>query len=193
MGTLQQELTKLTTLDNLAFDDDPTPPPTQELMNTPTAPTEKPKRQLYWEYIRDHEGTTTRQMADAFGMDQTQLATVVTKLLNKGIIDRWKDTAGAYQYRVCVNEYPITTMEQKVSAMVAGRRAQRLKARRKHAPEKSPKPTLEEKKAAFYNAAPTAPLPPNMRFTASVPELLNALSITQARALYDELKKIFGG
>jgi hypothetical protein len=37
-----------------------------------------------------------------------------------------------------------------------------------------------------------APLPDNVKFTASVPQLLDTLSIVQARELYDALKKIFG-
>lgn len=39
----------------------------------------------------------------------------------------------------------------------------------------------------------TAPLPPNLRFSATVPELLETMSIVQARELYDALRKIFGG
>lgn len=36
------------------------------------------------------------------------------------------------------------------------------------------------------------PLPPNVRFNATIPELLNTMSVVQARELYDSLKKIFG-
>jgi hypothetical protein len=36
------------------------------------------------------------------------------------------------------------------------------------------------------------PVPNNVRITGTVPELLNALSIVQARELYDALRKIFG-
>lgn len=38
-----------------------------------------------------------------------------------------------------------------------------------------------------------APMPPGLRFRATAAELLDTLSITQARELYDELRKIFGG
>jgi len=37
-----------------------------------------------------------------------------------------------------------------------------------------------------------APVPDNAKFVATVPQLLDTLSIVQARELYDALKKIFG-
>jgi hypothetical protein len=37
-----------------------------------------------------------------------------------------------------------------------------------------------------------APVPDNVKLTTSVPQLLDTLSIVQARELYDALKKIFG-
>lgn len=200
MGTLQQELTKLQTLDNMSFDDDPTPTPPLTQENTVVTSAvaraiEKSKRQIIWEWVRDHPSSSAREIADAFSSDQQSVATILTKFTTKGIVTRTKHK-GVFCYTATSTEYPVMSMEEKVTRMLEGRgkrKPYRTKRTRAHASEKLPKPTLEEKKAAFYSAAPTAPLPPNLRFTASVSELLNTLSITQARALYDELKKVFGG
>jgi hypothetical protein len=55
---------------------------------------------------------------------------------------------------------------------------------------------VNDKQVKMLEAAmPTgvAPLPSGMRFQATVSQLLDTMSIVQARELYDELKKIFGG
>jgi hypothetical protein len=48
-----------------------------------------------------------------------------------------------------------------------------------------------EKPVAKVTPKP-APVPDNVKLTTSVPQLLDTLSIVQARELYDALKKIFG-
>ena len=48
-------------------------------------------------------------------------------------------------------------------------------------------------KAAKVPATTSVPLPANARFTATIPELLDTMSVVQAREMYDALKKIFGG
>lgn len=52
-------------------------------------------------------------------------------------------------------------------------------------PKGRPKATEQEAKVV--------PVPSGVRLTATATELLETLSIKQARALYDELRKIFGG
>jgi len=49
----------------------------------------------------------------------------------------------------------------------------------------------QAKPAAKATPKPT-PVPDNAKFSATVPQLLDTLSIVQARELYDALKKIFG-
>jgi hypothetical protein len=55
-----------------------------------------------------------------------------------------------------------------------------------------PKAKAKKAKPVAVVTPKTTPLPDNVRFTATVPQLLDTLSIVQARELYDALKKIFG-
>lgn len=48
-------------------------------------------------------------------------------------------------------------------------------------------------KAAKLPETTSVQLPANVRFTATTPELLDTMSVVQAREMYDALKKIFGG
>ena len=51
---------------------------------------------------------------------------------------------------------------------------------------------LRREKSVAKATPKTAPVPDNAKLPTSVPQLLDTLSIVQARELYDALKKIFG-
>ena len=51
---------------------------------------------------------------------------------------------------------------------------------------------LRREKSVAKATPKPAPVPDNVKLTTSVPQLLDTLSIVQARELYDALKKIFG-
>lgn len=154
---------------------------------------EKSKRQLYWEWLRDHPSSSSREVGEAFGIDQTQTATIMTKFLAKGIVTRTKH-GGVYCYTTVGDEYPVMSLEERVSFMLEARAANRLKAKAKRKYTKRAAParaavekTLEERKRELI--APTV----SQGFVDSTQAFINSLTVHQAKAVYEELKKIFGG
>lgn len=195
MGTLQTELKKLTELDNLAFDDDPQQQ-AQPQQTTSAAVTnqEKSKRHIYWEWLRDHPSSTAREMAEALDVSVPDMATIVHTFYERGLVDR-RNRGGVYTYHTAVDKYPVLDTAERVRRMTEARKAnlEARKANKSKAPRKAKvsKPTdihiLEERKAALRGPEPLRIV------SGSVDEILNRLTLTQARDLYDRLRKIFGG
>jgi predicted transcriptional regulator len=167
MGTLQSELSKVN-LDSLQFDDDPSAPTAVAVV---TASSDLSQAQQYWEWIRQNPERTAREVADAFGKPQLHVATVITKLWQRGLLSRREHEAGrSYRYTVCVAAYPRVTTAQRVASMLAARAA-RSKRKEKAA---APAPA----------AAVAAPV--------SIDAYVDSLTIAQARQLFDRLSKMFG-
>lgn len=188
MGTLQQELmTKVQTLDSLRFDDDPNPPPTQETTVAIDTP-KKSLRQVYWEWLRDNPASSARDLADAFGMAQTDAANILLKFLARNLVVRTKHGASPFCYTTAVDEYPVVSPEEKIRLMVEAKRRKPSKPykskRAKHAQDVK---SLEQRKAELVKPGVAN------GFVDSVHTFINQLTVHQAKAVYDELKKIFGG
>lgn len=190
MGTLQQELlTKVQTLDSLRFDDDPNPPPTQEItMATSTNTQAKTLRQTYWEWLRDHPSSTAREMAKACGIDQTDAANTLLKFLGRGLVERVKHD-GVFCYTTVGDTYPVLSSEELIKRMLEGRakRARGKAYKSKRAKHAETVKSIEQRKAELIAPGVTN------GFVDSVQTFINQLTVHQARAVYDELKKVFGG
>lgn len=189
MGTLQTELMKLTTLDNLTFDDDPAETPTPPIVQeTTVAPQEgKTLRQQYWEWLREHPGSTAKQLGTAVGLPQTEACNILYRLMQRGIVVRSK-SGGYFQYQTVGDEYPVMTAEEKVRRMNEARHSKPsapYKSKRvKHAQAEK---TIEERKAELRSPGVTN------GFMDSVQGFINQLTVHQAKAVYVELRKVFGG
>lgn len=177
MGTLQSELSKIGTLDNLKFDDDP-----QDRAEPAVVVEEegKSQRRLIWEWLKDHPGSTNRQIAEGSGQTKKFVATAMHHFHRKGVVSR-KMIGDLYHFTATTDKYP---------AMSNAERARVMLAARKYNSKTKPKAA---KKARVTQDAPVstpqAPLP----VVNSIDDILNHLSVVQARELYDKLRKIFGG
>jgi predicted phage tail protein len=129
-----------------------------------------------WLYIKDHPGVTGADAGQGAGIDRTSASSLTSQMFAKGVLTRTKpDDGGAYRYTVVDPNYTPLTSRQALERAVAAKQANKNKK-------------LKAKPKAAV-AAPTPTAPPDL----TVHDLLNTMSITKARALYDELKKIFGG
>jgi hypothetical protein len=129
-----------------------------------------------WLYIKDHPGITGAEAGEGAGIDRTSASSLTSQMFAKGVLTRTKpDDGGAYRYTVVDPNYTPLTSRQALERAAAAKlaiKSKKLKAKTKAAV-----------------AAPTPAAPQDV----SVQELLNTMPIAKARALYDELKKIFGG
>ena len=158
-------------LATMAFDDSGEATDTTE---TPT-PLSNQSRTL-WLDIKDHPGSTAAEAAERTGIDRSSASTLTSQMFIKGIVTRTRaGDDSAYRYTVADPDYKPMSKQQAIERAVAAKQANKNKKVKKTKP-----------KAAV--AAPTPAAPPDI----TVHDLLNTLSITKARALYDELKKIFG-
>ncbi len=118
--------------------------------------------------IRDNPGLTRSELIELArnaGIKDASSSSLVVQFTKRGII-RAEKNGSVSTYKTVGNHY--------VKGYVARAKAKKAKP----VAEVTPKPT----------PAPDNPI----RVIGTVPELLNALSIVQARELYDALKKIFG-
>jgi hypothetical protein len=145
------------------------PAPTKEYFSVTNNVT-----RVTFDYVRDNPGKTRKEVALALGT-QGFKASSVTSLLGQ-MRKQGLMRESAHLLYVTTNEYrPLKS-------------AKVLKAR-------AAKPQAQQRKIVTITrrAAPVAE--PTLQINAvwDAEALLNSLSITQARALYDALRKIFGG
>lgn len=174
MGTLQAELKKITSLDSLKFDDDPQDSPAPTVVADEGR---KPQRKVIWEWLHAHPGATNGQIARATGMAGKFVATALNHFHHRGAVSR-EMVDGVYLFTTATDTYP---------AMSNAERAQVMLAARKHLGKNRGKAKVVKQE----RAKPTAP--PPLPVLNSIDDIINHLSVVQARELYDKLRKIFGG
>lgn len=133
-----------------------------------------------FEYVKQHPGLTGGEISrtlEAQGYKQGSTSSVLTQMLYHGHIRRDDDR----KLYAVANEY--TPIKRNMSAKNA-------KVKVKPAWPAKPKAAKTPKPAKVKPAKPVAPV---IQPATDVGVMLSTMSITQARALYDELKKIFGG
>ena len=130
-------------------------------------------------FVKANPGCTRQQLIKELtgrGFKESSVSSMIAQMIKKGMVrgDSMNMHAVAKEYR------PLKSG--------AGMKKLREEAARAKKPVKVVKPvkaTLEEKKAAIPVVAT-----PTKQWTAE--EVLNGLSVLQARAVYNELKKLFG-
>ena len=159
-------------LSNMAFDDEG-----EAVQQQPEARGRSVSRTL-WLHVRDNPGATSVSANEATGIETSSTSSLLSQMYTKGVLTRTRPSdGGPYQYTVVDPNYvPLSKAEALARAITAKAKG---------------KPKAKTKAKAPVEA--TLPLPPNVRFSASIPELLDTMSVVQAREMYDALKKIFGG
>jgi hypothetical protein len=155
----------------------PTPTPTP----TPVTPTDKPYftvtnnvTRVTFDYVRDNPGKTRKEVAvalEARGYKSSSVTSLLGQMVKQGL---FRESANLLY--VTTGEYTPLKSSKKMRALEEKPQAPQRKIvniTRRAAPEVAPTPHIDSM------------LDPVM--------LLNNMSIRQARALYDELRKIFGG
>jgi hypothetical protein len=164
MPDLKSELQKLA---DLKFDDDGG---TTNVITLPAAvgiPDFLGVSQTLFNIIRDNPGNTRSELvalARNAGIKDASSSSLIVQFTKRGIIEAVKH-GSVSTYTTIGSHY--------VKGYIARNKAKKVKP------------------VAKVTPTPT-PAPDNAKLTTSVPQLLDTLSIVQARELYDALKKIFG-
>lgn len=152
-------------------------PPAPTPQPTPTKPyftvTNNVCRTTF-DYVRDNPGKTRTQVGKALetqGFKSNSVASLLGQMVKQGMVRE-----SAHLLYATTNEYTPLKSSRALKALAAKPQAQQRKI-----------VTITRK------AAPEVEHTPQINSAWDAETLLNNLSIKQARALYDELKKIFGG
>jgi len=169
MPDLKSELSKvITSWNNDMPTTDTTPTITHSHTNT-GRPIKNNATRITFNYVRDNPGVTSTQATialGALGVNKSSSTSLISVMVTRGNL---RKTADGSLFALQQEYVPIRTPASK---------------RRK--------PKVEPKIVVGVPVKPVEPAPQiNAAWDAET--LLNNLSIKQARALYDELRKIFGG
>lgn len=162
--TMPDLQTELKKLAAIKFDDDG-----DAVQEQPATQPANVSRTL-WLFVKDNPGATAHDASLGTGIEGSSSSSLLSQMFHKGVLRRTKPaTGGSFQYTVIDPDYvPLTPREALMRAVAA----------------KEAKPRAKKAKAAPA-VIPAA--------DESIDALLNNMSIVKARALYDALKKIFGG
>lgn len=192
MSDLRTELlTKvIPSLDALSFDDEGDDKPSvvevvESVQATPPAAQMSQVRSVF-EFFRQTgtQAHTARECAESFGGDRDSMknsASMIAQLVDRGFLVR----AGSNERGV--NLYTWSGKEWKVMNKTEVMRHANLIRKQKFLERKE----KEKGKAAKVKVKLAAPAPAKTPITSRVN--IDNLTISEARSLYDELKKIFGG
>jgi len=190
MGTLQQELTKVQTLSNLTFDDEPGAQ--APVVEVAPIQTKMSKAHIIWQFISENPSCTVADIADSLGYVRADASSYASQLLERGLVSRTKHN-GFFCYVTAVDSFPVYTNEMRAKNLAKGWEARRSM---KH----KPKRVLVKRKTV--ESAPPRPLAEvkhqiltgvTNEFNYSVNTFISQLNVHQAKAVYEELKKLFGG
>ena len=169
MPDLKSELMKLPNLSNLSFDD-PGEPDMQTTPSTPAHPNTLGVSETFFNIIRDNPGLHRSQLIDLAnkaGVTRSSSSSLLGQFTKRGLITAVDHGTGLVFTAIGLAYTKGYVHKPKAKAAKVKRVA---------------------KETPASQSTPDNPI----RVIETVPELLNALSIVQARELYDALKKIFG-
>lgn len=147
-----------------------------------------------FEYVRDNPGKTRVEVAKALeaqGYKPGSVSSLLGQMLKQGLLRE-----SAHLLYVTSNEYKPLKSSKVLKSMQA-KAQDKPERKRVVLVSKRTGEVLNAKSAGIAalpnKAAPKAVYTPQINAAWDAETLLNHLSIKQARALYDELRKIFGG
>lgn len=180
MPDLKSELAKLK---DLKFDDEPETP-----ANPKTNDANNQTRKIFLFY-RDKPMSTVNECAEALGMHPGPVSARTAQLFNRKLVTRIKRGEEAYRYTSVAVEYPnIEDVRRaaliKAQAAKKASNAKRKQLEKARAAKKAKQVSLAAKKAAIPKVEQSS------AFNAAV--VVASLTPFQAKALFDELSKLFG-
>jgi predicted transcriptional regulator len=165
-------------LNDLTFDDDVG---TQQTVTVETSDKSLSVMQQIWEFIHVNPGLTASEIYKQMDWQTyTGISTRLNQLLKVNKLMRTKKPDESYRWFSIGDSYPI--MDKRTSLALAVKARQEKLARKAKA---------KAKRVAKADATPQVDVraPTN---TWDIDMMLSKMSITQARGMYDALKKIFG-
>jgi hypothetical protein len=199
MGTLQQELTKVQTLDSLTFDDEPG----GTVVTQDDSTEDKSTRQRVWEWLRDHPMSSAGELSAALGVKSSRVHSTLIGFYNAGALSR-QLINGVYHYTTTSTTYPFASTRTEILQKAWARRAElaasgelkrRYKPREKKPPQEMQTPPTPKKKAtpvAKVKAEQPAQEETIQMVPSYDPNVVSTWPVSMARAFYLELKKYFG-
>lgn len=134
-----------------------------------------------FEFVRDNSPKTNMEICDALearGYKRTSVSSLLSQMVIVGLLKR--DDLG--KYWALEPEYRSFSINSYRKARAAGKSS------------KKPKPVAQTRAMKNYlpkKEAPAPAPPPEIKVCNSVEDLLNTLTVAQARELFDRLKKMF--
>lgn len=133
-----------------------------------------------FEFVRDNSPKTNMEICDALeaqGFKRTSVSSLLSQMVIVGLLKR--DDLG--KYWALESEYRAFSINSYRKARAAGKSS------------KKPKPVAQTRAMKNYlpPPKPTPAPPPEIKVCNSVEDLLNTLTVAQARELFDRLKKMF--
>jgi hypothetical protein len=185
MPDLKSELMKL---NNLKFDDEGEPdmPVT---MAEPTATEQQPPsmREQVWNHIKANPMTSNAGLSAALGLSCMTSASHIGALFNRSLVTRVQ-ISGAYHYTAVGDSYPVSNradLGKKISEAL----------RKKRMAERTAKEAIAKEQVRLLERAVVkeaqAKVPVSLA-AFSAQDMIESMPIGKARALYVELKKLFG-
>jgi hypothetical protein len=187
MPDLQTEIFKkvlpnMNNLNNLKFDDTPGEEPEVVYsagMQTPNA------SKALWEYVKANPNQLLVDIVKSFtSLDKAGISARLVQMRHRGNIIATASNMGL-RYKVAHDTYRAMTYAESLAKAHAAKAAAKAAKAAAKAAKKTPAPKTVTKKAPVDKTEVTPSL--------NVTSLLDTMSIVQARELYDQLKKIFGG
>ncbi len=133
---------------------------------------------ITFEYVRDNPGKTRIEInkeLEAKGFNAGSVSSLLGQMLKQGMLRE-----NAHLLYATTNEYTPIKSSKKLKAMQTN-------------PERKKVVLINKRTGEVVSAAPKVEPTPQINSAWDAEVMLNNLSIKQARALYDELRKIFGG
>jgi hypothetical protein len=142
-----------------------------------------------FEYVRDNPGKTRVEVAktlEARGYKSGSVSSLLGQMLKQGMMRE-----SAHLLYVTTNEY--APLKSSKALKVAQEKAQQATRKKVVLISKRTGEVIPSASAGIAALPTTREAAPQINSAWDAETLLNNLSIKQARALYDELRKIFGG
>lgn len=165
------------TLSNLAFDDEPN---AQQVVETSD---NRSHTHRLWDYVHSNPNSSVAQIAAAFGRSRGDTSSLMSQMLKRGLVARQR-VDGVFYFVTLGTEYPVYTLEQRTANLSKHWGRGRQTSKRRHKAGR----ILVKREDPPVASAPAVDA---KAFTAA--EFLSRLNVMQAKAVYEELKKLFGG
>lgn len=184
MPDLKSELMKL---NNLKFDDDGEADMPITMVEPTPAPQQITMREQVWNYIKANPMTSNAGLSAALGLACMASASHVGALFNRSLVTRVQIN-GAYHYTAVGDSYPAfnrVAHGRKISEALRGKHRKSRVAKEEAAQEQ-----VRLLERAVVRQA-QAQVPASLA-AFSAQDMIESMPIGKARALYLELKKLFG-